>query len=112
MGAVAVATLLFRLYSISRMSNTDNSFTERLARLRQRTQAIFHVRNSDIREFGPGGNATPESVRQSRALGQIRITLEGPEGTLTTVEPCCPTLCQPVCPVTSDDNAPGIGPLI
>lgn len=88
------------------MSNADNSYTERLARLRQRTQAIFHVRNPDIRE----GNAIPESVRQSRALGQIRITLEGPEGTLTTVEPCCPTICEPVCPV-SEDNASGIGPI-
>ena len=94
------------------MSNTDKSFTERLARLRQRTQAIFYVRNPDIRK----SNTTPESVRQSRALGQIRITLEGPEGTLTTVEPCCPTrattqaICDPVC-LVSGDNAPVFGPI-
>ena len=92
------------------MSNTDNSYTERLARLRQRTQAIFRVRNPDIREFGPGGNATPESVRQSRALGQIRLTLEGPEGTLTTVEPCCliQAICEPVCPVSGDNTPQGV----
>jgi hypothetical protein len=84
------------------MSNTDKSNTERLARLRQRTQAIFYVRNPDIRK----DNTIPESVRQSRALGQIRITLEGPEGTLTTVEPCCPiqAICEPVCPVSTDDS--------
>ena len=88
------------------MSNTDKSNTARLARLRQRTQAIFYVRNPDIRK----GDTTPESIRQSRSLGQIRITLEGPEGTLSTVEPCCPTqaICQPVCPV-SGDNAPQAG---
>ena len=96
------------------MSNTDKSFTERLARLRQRTQAIFYVRNPDILK----GNTIPESVRQSRALGQIRITLEGPEGTLTTVEPCCPiqattqAICDPVCPVSTDEfNTPGFVPI-
>jgi hypothetical protein len=90
------------------MSNADNSYTERLARLRQRTQAIFYVRNPDIHE----GNAIPESVRQSRALGQIRITLEGPEGTLATVEPCCPTSCEPVCPVSTDIfNTPAASPI-
>ena len=90
------------------MSNTDKSNTARLARLRQRTQAIFYVRNPDIRK----SNTTSESVRQSRALGQIRITLEGPEGTRTTVEPCCPiqNICEPVCPVSTDESTtPGIG---
>ena len=92
------------------MSNADNSYTARLARLRSRTQAIFRVRNPDLREFGPGGDATPESVRQSRALGQIRITLEGPAGTISTVEPCCPVTCEPVCPI-SIDYAPVFGPI-
>jgi hypothetical protein len=71
------------------MSNADNSYTARLARLRQRTQAIFRVRNPDVREFGPAGDATPDSVRASRALGQITQTLEAPSGQLITVEPCC-----------------------
>lgn len=95
------------------MSNADNSYTGRLARLRQRTQAIFRVRNPDAREFGPGGDATPESIRLSRALGQITVTLEGPAGELTTVEPCCPVpLCEPVCPITPDSlNAPYYGPI-
>ena len=94
------------------MSNADNSYTARLARLRSRTQAIFRVRNPDIREFGPGGDATPDSVRQSRALGQITITLESPAGTLTTVEPCCPVTCEPVCPVSTDiSNTPELVPI-
>jgi hypothetical protein len=83
------------------MSNADNSYTGRLARLRQRTQAIFRVRNPDAREFGPGGDATPESIRLSRALGQITVTLESPAGTISTVEPCCPVTCEPVCPVST-----------
>jgi hypothetical protein len=94
--------VIFRLSASSRMSNADTSYTGRLARLRSRTQAIFRVRNPDIREFGPGGDATPESVRQGRALGQITVTLESPAGTLTTVPPCCPTTCEPVCPVLTD----------
>jgi len=96
------------------MSNADNSYTARLAHLRSRTQAIYRVRNPDAREFGPGGDATPDSVRQSRALGQIRLTLEGPGGELTTVEPCCPTVstCEPVCPVSTDRfNTPNAGPI-
>jgi hypothetical protein len=75
------------------MSNADTSYTVRLARLRERTQAIFRVRNPDLREFGPAGDATPESIRTSRALGQITQTLESPAGTLTTVPPCCPITC-------------------
>lgn len=71
------------------MSNADNSYTARLAQLRSRTQAIYRVRNPDVREFGPTGDATPESIRQSRALGQITMTLEAPIGVLSTVEPCC-----------------------
>lgn len=84
------------------MSNADTSYTARLAQLRQRTQAIFHVRNPALREFGTGGDAVPESIRQSRALGQITFTLESPAGVLTTVPPCCPTApCEPVCPVST-----------
>lgn len=75
------------------MSNADNSYTARLARLSSRTQAIFRARNPDVRESGPTGDATPESIRQSRALGQIRLTLEAPTGALTTVPPCC--ACTP-----------------
>ena len=79
------------------MSSADNSYTARLARLRNRTIATFHSQNPGLRELGPDGNTTPESLRQSRALGQIRLTLEGPAGELTTVTPCCPTTCEPVC---------------
>lgn len=87
------------------MSNADTSYTARLAHLRQRTQAIFRARNPDVREFGPAGDATPESVRQSRALGQITQTLVAVSGTPTTIPPCCttPQGCLPVC----DLNAPG-----
>jgi hypothetical protein len=83
------------------MATADHSYSARLARLRERTQAIFRVRNPTLREFGTSGNATPESVRLSRSLGQITITLEGPDGNLTTIPPCCPSTCNPVCPVST-----------
>jgi hypothetical protein len=78
------------------MPTADNSFTEKINRLRQLTLARYRV-NSLTQSFpaseqGPRGGRTDETIRQTRALGQRKYTTQGEYQNVTTPAgtfPCC-----------------------
>lgn len=76
--------------------NSDNSHTERIRRMRERTMASWR-RTAPLGtpEQGVGGGIVDESTRMARALGQkpYTIQLDGVlnGSTKITTGPCCPT---------------------
>ena len=58
------------------MPVANNSHTEKLKVLRERTLAGFRFASPKAREEGPGGVGTEESVRSSRAQGQLAYTVQ------------------------------------
>lgn len=75
------------------MSGTaDSSFTNKIKRLRCRTQAIFRQNNGNLPEQGPLGGVTDESTRQARRLGQqreLRANASGIPNIIICPPPCC-----------------------
>lgn len=77
--------------------NTDTSFTNKIARLRSRTlainrrRALAHGQATGFYavEQGVGGGHVDDSTRATRAIGQIRQTIETGSSQLTAILPCC-----------------------
>ena len=77
--------------------NTDTSFTNKIARLRSRTLAINRRRalaqgqatGFYAVEQGVGGGIVDDSTRATRAIGQIRQTIQTGSAQLSAVPPCC-----------------------
>lgn len=67
----------------------DMSQTERTRRMKARALAAFHNLNPTVREQGPGGQTTAESVRLDRVRGQRPYTTYGGGLTLESIAPCC-----------------------
>ncbi|NDE15524.1 hypothetical protein EBZ80_11395 [bacterium] len=68
----------------------DNSFANKIKRLRCRTLAIYRRNNATAPEQGPGGGVTDESTRQARRLGQQTEWRANAGNTVVTeIPPCC-----------------------
>lgn len=77
------------MHSINRdMPVADNSYAERLRRLRNRTLAIFHAKNPRLAESGPA--VTPDSLRLDRQLGGMGYTIQPSENLSYETPLCCP----------------------
>lgn len=76
--------------------NTDTSFTNKIARIRSRTLAISRRRalaygqatGFYALEQGVSG-IVDDSTRATRAIGQVRQTIETGSAQLTAIPPCC-----------------------
>ena len=77
--------------------NTDTSFTNKIARLRSRTLAINRRRalaqgqatGFYAKEQGVSGGIVDDSTRASRAIGQIRQTIQTGSAQVFPAPPCC-----------------------
>ncbi len=70
------------------MPVADNSYAERLRRLRNRTLAIFHAKNPQLAEMGSA--VTPDSIRLERQLGGMGYTIQPSENLSYETPLCCP----------------------
>ena len=78
--------------------NTDSSFTCRIARLRSRTlaisrgRALAHGQTTGFYAIEQGvSGIVDNSTRATRAIGQIRQTIQTGSAQLSAALPCCPT---------------------
>ena len=76
--------------------NADTSFTNKIARLRSRTlaisrrKALAHGQATGFYALEQGvSGIVDDSTRATRAIGQIRQTIETGSAQLTTIPPCC-----------------------
>lgn len=76
--------------------NTDTSFTNKIARLRSRTlaisrrRALAHGQTTGFYALEQGvSGIVDDSTRATRAIGQIRQTIQTGSAQLQAAPPCC-----------------------